>query len=756
MELLEHEPTTARKWDADSRWVQDGGRANPYDGPMSGSTKTIRTTCKVGACEPFCGLEVDVEEGQIVAVRPDKAHPISQGYACIKGMRVLDYQNDPDRLLHPLRRTDGAWEQVSWKAATSEIGGKLREIRDTHGPRAIATYWGNACDSTVITLTNTFCSALGSPNSFNVLSLEYTDRGAVAEAMLGNENFILQPDAGNASYALLLGTNPVVTQGMTLLQRRPRIRADFQSIQRRGGRVVVVDPRRTETVRIADEHIAIRPGTDLFFLLALVGVIVTRGLADQAFVDAHTSGIDWWKRFADGYNLSRAAQVTDVPVSTITRIAQEFAAADGAFATTRVGVQTSHNTTLTEWAVQSLNAITGNVDRLGGVYFNPGAIDVPNLIRKFTKRKNPAPSRIGGFSQIFGGPPASTFADDVLSDDPERIRALVVVGGNPVITFPNTRKVEKALERLELLVSIDLYLSDTGTFADYNLPAATTYEKGGFHFLTSTFEPYPYAEWKPKVVEPRGEARSEWDIFRDLSRAAKVPFLNQPVVSILDRLLGAFGSGVSDEELARYLLLGKASLGRLKSASAGIKFADIQWGAFLESRLETTNGKVNLAPAGFTAAIAAALDDPPLPTAEYPLLLISGGRRQASYNSWTHNIPKLMAKLKGNHALLNTEDAQRLGISDAGLVRVVSATGSVEIRAAVSPDIRPGVVMIHQFWGHNYESGMRTSRRYPGVNVNLLHDDQVRDQFTGMPVYNGTPCRVEAVARGGDATTATK
>lgn len=714
---------------------------------MPSRVKTIRTTCKIGACEPFCGLEVDVQEGNIVAVRPDKRHPISRGYACIKGMRVFDYQNDPDRLLHPLRRTEERrWEQVSWPDATREIGRKLRQIRDAHGARAIATYWGNACDSTTITLANTFCSAFGSPNSFNVLSLEYTDRGAVAEAMLGNENFILQPDASNAEYALLLGTNPIVTQGMTLLQRRPRIRADLQSIQRRGGRVVVVDPRRTETASIADDHIAIRPGTDLFFLLGVISVIVNQGGENRRFVDAHTAGFEWWRSFARTYDLDRAARVTDVPTSTISRIAEEFCRADGAFATTRVGVQTSHNTTLTEWAVQTLNAITGNVDRPGGVYFNPGAIDVPALIRKFTKRKNPAPSRIGGYAQIFGGPPASVFADDVLSDDPDRIRALVVVGGNPVISFPHTRKVEKALERLDLLVSIDLYLSDTGTFADYNLPAATIYEKGGLHFLTSTFEPYPFAEWKPKVLEPRGEARSEWDIFRDLSRAAGVPFLNQPAVSAADRLLGLFGSSVSAQDLARYLLVGKTTLSRLKRAQYGIKFGDVPWGEFLASRLETDVHRIVLAPSPFVEAIEAAIENPPTPTAEYPLMLISGGRRHASFNSWTHNIPKLMEKLKGNHALLHPEDAARFGISNGDRVAVTSPSGRVEIVAMVSPHIRLGAVMIHQFWGHTYESGMHTSRRYPGANVNFLHDDQVRDPFTGMPVFNGTPCRIEAIA----------
>ena len=180
----------------------------------------VRTTCKVGACEPFCGLEVDVADGRMVRVRPDATHPVTAGYVCIKGMHVPDYQNDPDRLLHPMRRGAAGWERVDWGSATTDIGRKLRMIRDTHGPRAIATYWGNAADSVTISLANTFCHAFGSPNSFNVLSLEYTDRGAVAGRVLGNENLILQPDAAHAKYALLLGTNPLVTNGMTLLQRR--------------------------------------------------------------------------------------------------------------------------------------------------------------------------------------------------------------------------------------------------------------------------------------------------------------------------------------------------------------------------------------------------------------------------------------------------------------------------------------------------------------------------------------------------------
>ena len=707
---------------------------------------TFRTTCKIGACEPHCGLEVAVENGRMTVARPDLQHPITAGYACIKGMHVSDYQNDPDRLLHPVRRGTAGWERISWEVAIAEIGRRLRAISDAHGPRATATYWGNASDSVTISLANAFCGAFGSPNSFNVLSLEYTDRGIVAGRMLGNENLTLQPDAARARFALLLGTNPLVTNGMTLLQRRPRVSADIKSIQRNGGRVVVVDPRRTETAKVADEQIAIRPGTDLFLLVGMIRRIIETKAYDAAFVESRTAGFGEWCRYVGVLDLDRVATITGIPRQTIERLADEFAAADGAFATTRVGVQTSHNTTLTEWAVQTLNAITANVDRPGGVYFNPGFFDVPALIAKFTKRRNPAPSRIGNYPQIFGGPPAAVFADDVLSDDPERIRALVVVAGNPVITFPNTAKVEAALRRLELLVCIDLYLSDTATFGHYALPAATLYEKGGLHFLTSTFEPFPFVEWKPKVVEPRGEARSEWRIFKDLSREARVPFLNDPILDRVSKAVDFFGADFNEDWLYRFLLLAKKmSLRRLRQTPGGLKIADIQWGRFLELGLKTADRRIHLAPPEFVAALPEALSSPITVSEEYPFLLISGARRLASYNSWTHNIPVLMEKMKGNWATLSRGDAERLDIRSGDRVRLTSAVGSVEIGAVVSPDIREGVIAVHQFWGHNYESGMRTSRRYPGINVNFLHDDRVRDRFCGMPVYNGTPCRVEVI-----------
>jgi anaerobic selenocysteine-containing dehydrogenase len=711
---------------------------------MSSST-THRTTCKIGACEPFCGIEVDVEGGLLTAIRPNADHPITRGYVCIKGMHVPDYVNHPERLLYPMARGPGGLARVDWDVAVREIGTRLRRIRDAYGPSAIATYWGNAADSTSITLANTFCHAFGSPNSFNVLSLEYTDRGVVADRVLGNENLILQPDADRASFALLLGTNPLVTQGMTLLQRRPHIGASLRGIRKRGGRVVVVDPRRTETARIADEHLAIRPGTDLFLLLAMIRRILDRGLHDRDYVARHATGVDAWRDAAATVDPDWVADLTGIERETIERTAEAFALADGAFATTRVGVQTSFNTTLTEWAVMTLNAITGNIDREGGVYFNPGAFDVPSLIEKFGRRRNASPSRIGAYPQIFGGPPASVFADDVLSDDPGRIRALLVVAGNPVISFPNTRKIEAALRRLDLLVCIDIFPSDTCAFADYALPAATLYEKGGLHFLTSNFEPRPYAEWKPKVIEPRGEARSEWRIVKDLSRAAGVPFLNDPWLDLSSRWIEKLGFEFGESMLYRYLLLGKTRLGRLKQSATGMDFGELSFGTFFERTIRTSDRRLHLAPREFLEALAVAVAVPPAPSAEFPHILVSGARRLASFNSWTHHIDSLMEKLGGNWATLNPDDAIGLGVVEGQRVKVHSETGAIEIEARLSRDVRRGVVVIHQFWGHVYETGTTATRRYPGVNVNHLHDDRVRDRFSGMPVYNGTPCRVEPI-----------
>lgn len=711
------------------------------------ATKTAKAVCKFGACEPQCGMEFDIEDNIIVRVRPDKEHPISKGYVCIKGMAIPEYQNDTDRLIYPEKRVDGRLERTDWTTATTEIGQKLRKLLEQYGPTSIATYWGNAADTSAMIAANTLCSSLGSPNSYNVLSLEYTDRGIVAEELFGDQTMIFQPDANDTDFALLLGTNPLVTQGMSLLQRRPRIGGDLKDIQKRGGKVVVVDPRKTETTKISDQHIMIRPGTDLFLLLGMMKHIIEQRLYDDEFINLRTNGFSRWIEIVKKISMKRISEITEIELPIIRTLAEEYANANSAFITTRVGVQTSHNTTLTEWLVQSLNAVTGRLDQKGGMFFNPGAINNTDLIHLFTKRKNPADSRVSGYPQIFGGPPASEFADDVLSEDEDRIRALIVIAGNPVISFPNTKKMEKALESLELLVCIDIYQSDTGTFADYNLPAATIYEKGGFHFLTQSFEPVPFAEWKHKLVEPKGEARPEWDMIRDISRAANIRFLNNPIINAVDKIMSFFGSGFSEENFAQFLLMSpfsrqKMTLNNLKKRQHGVVMGELEKNLFFDKYIRTPDKRINLTPLKFTEELDRVLDIPPLPSEQYPLLLISGGRRLASFNTWTHNIKSLTDNLKGNFATMNVSDASKREVKDGDIITITTETGKLALQVHLTEEIKQGVVMVHQFWGHHYNSGQTNTKFNQGYNVNILHSDQKLDALCGMPVFNGTPCAV--------------
>jgi len=304
--------------------------------------------------------------------------------------------------------------------------------------------------------------------------------------------------------------------------------------------------------------------------------------------------------------------------------------------------------------------------------------------------------------------------------------------------------VEQALKRLDLLVCIDIYRSETGTFAHYNLPAATLYEKGGFHFLTQPFNPRPYAEWRKKLVSPRGEARPEWDIMRAISRAAGVNFLNNRFVDLIDRGLNIFGNGLTEAHFSQLLLLGpfsnkKMLLRHLQNAEHGVEMGRFDKYAFFNQQIQTGDKRVLLDPEDFKKGLQQALKNPPLPTATYPFLLISGGRRLSTFNTWSKNLPSLMKSTDENHAVINELDAQKLGIADGDVIQLQTETGQIEILAKTTTDIREGVVMVHQFWGHKFDTEQALAKEKPGVNVNYLHSDSQLCQFTGMPVFNGTP-----------------
>jgi len=706
-------------------------------------TTTVRTTCKIGACEPYCGVEIDVTDGVMVAVRGDKAHPVSKGYLCVKGHHLLEYQNDPDRLTHPIRRTAAGHERSDWDTATTDIGTRLRSITDRYGPNSVATYWGNAADSANIVLALTTAGAFGSPNTYNVLSLEFTDRGAVASRVYGQEDVMLQPDADRTHHALLLGTNPAVTQGMALLQRRPGIRADLRDIQRRGGSITVVDPRQTETTSFADHHLAIRPGTDLYLLVGMISHILREDLTDTTWLETHADGTDVWQRLTADVDINEMASICDLPAAAITDEADRLALAPSAFVTTRVGVQTGPNTTLTEWAVTTLNAITGNIGRPGGMIFHGGASQPARFLLDGLLRNNFSPSLIGGHSHIFGGLPATVLADDILSDDPNRVRALLVFAGNPLISFPDTAKMEAALQRLELLVCFDIYHSDTGAFADWVLPAATQFEKSSMHFMVDKYEPTRRLEWRPKVVEPAGEARPEWEVVQDICLVADVPFLNNPVLH--EMVIEHHARGVHYPEQAMYegVLPDGILLEDVMNTPGGLELDQVDPGDFLDHHITTPNRRVQLAPDDLVEGLGQLLDTPGRPDPAFPLLLISGQRQLHGFNSWTHNMVSLAKHLSEPAATIHIDLAARLDLTEGDLVRVSTAHSNVTVPVTITDRIRPDTVAIPQFWGHHYNSGQHHARQRPGVNVNRVHTTTDVDAYTAMPIFNARPCRIE-------------
>lgn len=470
--------------------------------------------------------------------------------------------------------------------------------------------------------------------------------------------------------------------------------------------------------------------------------ILRTGSADRAWCEEHVTGLEAWDEIAAGIDLAQMSEVCDLPADEIVAEAERFAAAPSAFATTRVGVQTSPNTTLTEWAVATLNVITGNIDRPGGMIFHGGATQPAKYLLESIARGNFNPSRLGNYPHIFAGLPATVLADDILSDDPDRIRALIVFAGNPLISFPDTKKMEAALERLELLVCLDLYVSDTATFADWTLPATTQYEKSSMHFMVDKYDPSRRIEWKPQVVEPTGECRPEWQILQDICIAAGVPFLNNPKLHA--EVLACRENGTLYPERAMYeaVLPDGISLDDVISTPGGLELPGPEPAEFFAEQIKTLDRKIQLAPEDLVDGLRDALAAGPFEDERFPLKLISGYRKLRSYNTWAKNMPSLSDGLEVPSVTLHSDLADRYDLQEGDDVEVSTALGTITLAAKIDSGIRPDTVAIPQFWGHDYGGGQTHAAKRPGVNVNRLHTTSDRDRFTGMPIYNGRPCAI--------------
>jgi anaerobic selenocysteine-containing dehydrogenase len=715
-------------------------------------THTVFHTCSL--CEATCGLAFEVEDNRILSVRPDDDDVFSRGYVCPKGIAISGIHDDPDRLRRPMRRTAaGDFEEISWETAFDLVATRLRETRERHGSDAIGFYWGNPTGNNhgALLMLSAFTKALGTRNRFSAGSQDANPRIVTSYELYGSSVSIPVPDIDRTDYFLCLGGNPMISNGSVMTA--PDMRRRLRAVQARGGKLVVVDPRRTETAKEADEHVAIRPGGDAAFLLAMVQVLVARGRIDRRFLDSATSGWSEIEAHLAAFTPARVAAFAGVPAETIERLALEFAAARAPVCYSRVGVCVGAHATAATFATDLLNIVTGRLGREGGPMFTTPAFDI-GWVARLSGLDGHARwhSRVRGLPETLGDLPSATLADEIETAGPGQIRAMVTLAGNPVLSAPNGKRIAAALERVEFMVSIDIYINETSRHADVILPPCWNLAEDHIDLLFSAIAVRNIARWSPPVVQRAPDERADWEILLELSERLG----GGPLGDVWgDRLLGwlrPLGVRWTPTGFLNLLLrLGThgdrflpwshgLNLEKLKAAPHGIDLGALRPG--IERRLYHRDKRVHLATPRVLESLRALERDVDAPRAANGLLLI-GRRELRSNNSWMHNVSSLVSGRERCTLYVHPDDAARCALRDGELAIMESRVHRGEVRVTVTDDMRPGVVSLPHGWGHAQSAPwQKVAGSHAGVSFNDWVDDSVIEPIIGQSILNGVPVRL--------------
>ncbi len=696
-------------------------------------------TCML--CEAVCGLAVEMDGATVKGVRGDADDPFSRGHICPKAAAIADVQGDPDRIREPQRREGERWRAVSWDAALDEAGERLAAVQRKHGRSAVAFYLGNPSVHSYSAMLGVpfFSRALGTRTRFSATSVDQLPHMLAALEMFGHQLLLPVPDVDRTRFFLMLGANPRASNGS--LMTAGGISRRLDELRERGGKLVVVDPRRTETAAEADQHFAIRPGTDALLLLAILHVLFEEGRADLRHLAPFTDGLASLREAAARFPPERVAERTGIPAREIRELARAFAAAPSAVAYGRVGASTQEFGGLAAWLVIALNAVTGNLDREGGFLFTSPAADLVGLSARMGDHGHFAAwrSRVRGLPEFGGELPAATLAEEIDTPGDGRIRALVTFAGNPVLSTPNGARLERALSALEYMVSIDLYRNETTRHANLILPTSFGFERDHYDVVFYTLAVRNAARYvKPLMPVPKG-VRGDFEVLLDLALR-----IRRHGGGRRGRALGAVlrtVRAIGERRLLDLLLRfgpHRLSLRKLERHPHGIDLGPLR--PQLPARLCTKDKRLQLAPPIFLRDLGRL--EARLAQAPAELVLI-GRRALRSNNSWMHNSLRLVKGPPGCVLLMHPEDAAERGLRPGARARVESRVGSVEVPVGVTADVARGVVSLPHGWGHTRQgAALGVASAHAGASLNDLTDEQAVDALSGNAAFSGVPVSV--------------
>lgn len=693
-------------------------------------------------CEAACGLLLTIEDGRVTRARGNPEDPLSRGHICPKGVALGDVHADPDRLRRPVRRIGegeaARWEEISWDDALDLVADRLAGVVREHGRDAVAVYLGNPNAHSLGSMTHgtALVKSLRTRNTFSATSVDQLPHQLVGHLLYGHQLLLPVPDIDRTSLFVVIGGNPMASNGslMTVPDFPRRLRA----LQERGGRMVVLDPRRTETAQRADEHHFVRPGTDAWVLLAMLRTILDEGLATPP---AWLDDVDDVRAAVADFSPEAAERASGLSADTIVRLAREVAAADGAAVYGRLGVSTQEFGLVCQWAVQMVNLLTGNVDREGGMMLTSPAIDIVG--RGLIGRGGHARwrSRVRQAPETGGELPVSVLREEMETPGEGQVRALLTIAGNPVLSTPDGGALDRAMEGLDFMVSIDIYLNETTRHADVVLPPTTLLERDHYDLVFHALAVRDTARFTPALLPKGRDQRHDWQIFRDLH--ARLQQRLPSGGSLRSRLTARARMSLSPTFLIGMLLrTGRSgvTLTDLRRSPQGVDLGPLTPGQ-LPQRLFTRDKRVKALPDVVGDDLARLRAQQP---ADDGSLLLIGRRHQRDCNSWLHNTERLTKGQARHHLLMHPADLAERDLADGATVTVTSRVGSVQVEVRASEDVMPGVVSLPHGYGHQRPgAGVRlaVAGAVAGVSINDLTDPERLD-VSGNAALSGVPVTV--------------